>query len=72
MTMSTSRDIQMIEQGAAASVASPMAALIEQLERAFPVPTIRPDSTMNELQYAAGCRAVVEWVKTRQKRGKVS
>lgn len=50
-------------------VSSPLKALIEQLEKAFPVPAIKPTNTMNELQYAAGCRAVVEWVKLKQKRG---
>lgn len=67
------RDIQQIEVGhpAPSQALSPMAALIDQLEKAFPAPTIRPDSTMNELQYAAGCRAVVDWVKMRQRRGKV-
>lgn len=48
---------------------SPIKALIDQMEKAFPVPSIKPDSDMASLQYAAGCRAVVDWVRMKQKRG---
>ncbi|MNE74901.1 hypothetical protein D3C80_1710160 [compost metagenome] len=69
------RDIQVIERGGQAGAPTiainPMASLIDQLDKAFPVPSIKPGSTMNELQYAAGCRAVVDWVKVKQQRGKV-
>lgn len=49
----------------------PLQVLIEQLDKTFPAPAVKPTSTMNELQYAAGCRVVVEWVKLKQKRGLV-
>lgn len=48
---------------------SPLKALIDQMERAFPIPSIKPDSDMASLQYAAGQRAVVDWVRMKQKRG---
>lgn len=48
---------------------SPLKVLIDQLEKAFPVPSIKPDSDMASLQYAAGQRAVVDWVRMKQKRG---
>lgn len=48
---------------------SPLKALIDQMEKAFPVPSIKPDSDMASLQYAAGQRAVVDWVRMKQKRG---
>ncbi|MNG28744.1 hypothetical protein D3C84_1140480 [compost metagenome] len=50
---------------------SPIKALIDQMEKAFPVPSIKPDSDMASLQYAAGQRAVVDWVRMKQKRGQV-
>lgn len=48
---------------------SPLKALLDQMEKAFPVPSIKPDSDMASLQYAAGQRAVVDWVRMKQKRG---
>ncbi|MFM5880865.1 hypothetical protein ACET7V_15755 [Aeromonas sanarellii] len=48
---------------------SPIKALIDQMEKAFPVPSIKPDSDMASLQYAAGQRAVVDWVRMKQKKG---
>lgn len=48
---------------------SPIKALIDQMEKAFPVPSIKPDSDMASLQYSAGQRAVVDWVRMKQKRG---
>ncbi|MFM5267862.1 hypothetical protein ACET9V_16865 [Aeromonas caviae] len=50
---------------------SPLKALIDQMEKAFPVPSIKPGSDMASLQYAAGQRAVVDWVRMQQKRGQV-
>lgn len=50
-------------------VSSPLKALLDQMETAFPVPSIKPGSDMASLQYAAGQRAVVDWVRMKQKRG---
>lgn len=48
---------------------SPLKALLDQMEKAFPAPSIKPGSDMASLQYAAGQRAVVDWVRMKQKRG---
>lgn len=50
---------------------SPLKALIDQLDRIFPAPVIKPGVVLDDLQYRAGQRAVVDWLRMQQQRGRV-
>lgn len=49
---------------------SPLKAIIDQLDRVFPAPVIKPGAVLDDLQYKAGPRAVVDWLRLQQQRGK--
>lgn len=50
---------------------SPLKAVIDQLDRVFPAPVIRPGAVLDDLQYKAGQRAVVDWLRLQQQKGRV-
>ncbi|MGY3856602.1 hypothetical protein [Aeromonas intestinalis] len=45
---------------------SPLKAVIDQLDRVFPAPVIKPGAVLDDLQYKAGQRAVVDWLRQQQ------